>query len=206
MASRQLVVVLWLGLMAGGPVRSATSEDTRPPNILFLFTDDHRRSRFNFLPEGRTSAGEPRNLTPTLDKLAREGIVLSSMYASSTVCTPSRFSVLTGRYASRSTARAFVTQTATFGQANVQFNTHIGPDTPNLAKTLQKAGYLTGGVGKNHVISAERVRGIPPTRTPGIRPCGPPCLPNIVPRSKGTRHPSATRPGLSRIGGGRRKH
>ena len=73
--------------MVAGCEPSTPSEATRPLSILFIITDDQRRSRFNFLPEGQTKDGAPRNLTPTIDRLAREGLVLSSMYASSTVCT-----------------------------------------------------------------------------------------------------------------------
>ncbi|MBT3212123.1 MAG: sulfatase-like hydrolase/transferase, partial [Planctomycetaceae bacterium] len=63
------------------------------PNILFIITDDQERREFNFLKEGKTEHGHPRNLSPHLDRLAQEGVVFPNQYVTSPVCTPSRFSV-----------------------------------------------------------------------------------------------------------------
>ena len=120
------------------------------PNVLFIITDDQERSEFNFLPEGRDEQGKPRNLTPNIDRLAREGVVLLNQYVSSPVCTPSRYSVLTGTYASRAPAFAKAAQRGE--QVNITWNSHIDEKTSNIARTLQEAGYFTGAVGKNHVI------------------------------------------------------
>ena len=134
--------------------RAAVAEGTRP-NVLFIISDDQERREFNFLPEGRDEAGKPRNLSPNLDRLAREGVVLLNQYVTSPVCTPSRFSVLTGTYASRSSN--FERTVKNNGQVNITWNCHIDPETPNLARTLQQAGYFTGAVGKNHVIEVKGV-------------------------------------------------
>jgi len=120
------------------------------PNVLFIITDDQERAEFNFLPEGRDERGNPRNLAPNIDRLATEGVVFLNQYVSSPVCTPSRYSVLTGNYASRSPS--FATAAARGEQINSTWNSHIDRETPNLARTLQAAGYFTGAVGKNHVI------------------------------------------------------
>ena len=90
-------------------VRSEANANTRP-NVLFIITDDQERSEFNVLPQGRDAQGKPRNLTPNIDRLATEGVVFLNQYVSSPVCTPSRYSVLTGAYASRSTTFAAVAQ------------------------------------------------------------------------------------------------
>ena len=125
------------------------------PNILFIITDDQERREFNFLEEGRTEHGQPRNLSPHIDRLAQEGVVFPNQYVTSPVCTPSRFSVLTGNYASRS---ASFRRTVDRGQqVNITWNCHIDSTTPNLARTLQEADYYTGAVGKNHVIEAKGV-------------------------------------------------
>ena len=124
------------------------------PNVLFIITDDQERAEFNFLPEGRDERGNPRNLTPNIDRLATEGVVLLNQYVSSPVCTPSRYSVLTGNYASRSPSLA--TAAARGEQVNITWNSHIDRDTPNLARTLHATGYFTGAVGKNHVIKEDR--------------------------------------------------
>jgi len=123
------------------------------PNILFIITDDQERNEFNFLPEGRDEQGRPRNVCPNIDRLATEGMVFLNQYVTSPVCTPPRYSVLTGTYASRSPS--FTAAAARGEQVNITWNSHIDSQTPNLARTLQKAGYFTGAVGKNHVIKED---------------------------------------------------
>ncbi len=139
--------------LAGNPSLADCPPAPRP-NILFIVTDDQARSEFNFLPEGRDENGRPRNLSPTIDRLAREGVVLLNQYVSSPVCTPSRYSVLTGTYASR--APGFTRAATRNEQINITWNSHIDADTPHLARTLRRAGYFTGAVGKNHVIRARQ--------------------------------------------------
>lgn len=142
-------------LIACAAVRpNIASAKDASPNILFIISDDQERREFNFLPEGRDEQGVPRNLSPHLDRLASEGIVFQNQYVTSPVCTPSRYTVLTGTYASRS--MSFEKTVKSNGQVNITWNCHIEPATPNLARTLRRAGYFTGAVGKNHVI---KVRG-----------------------------------------------
>ena len=126
------------------------------PNIIVIITDDQHRQDFNFLAEGRDSQGKPLNLTPNIDKLAGEGVIFDQMYATSSVCTPSRYSVLTGNLASRAQNSRFTNDLDKYKQANVAFNTHIEADDANIASVLKQAGYFTGGVGKNHVIESEK--------------------------------------------------
>ncbi|WDE96464.1 sulfatase-like hydrolase/transferase [Lentisphaera profundi] len=129
------------------------------PNILFIMTDDQWRREFNFLPEGRDEQGKPRNLTPTIDRLASEGIILDRMYATSTVCTPSRYSVLTGEYPSRSLDKGFLNDMKEYGnQPNPHFNVHITPGKAHMGSVLKANGYFTGFVGKNHVIHDESIK------------------------------------------------
>jgi arylsulfatase A-like enzyme len=131
--------------------RSRESGDR--PNILFIITDDQERRQFNFLTEGRDANGKPRNLTPNLDQLAARGVGFANQYVTSPVCTPSRFTCLTGMYASR--ANDFRKVIAKGEQVGITWNSHVDPRTPNLARILQDAGYFTGGVGKNHFIQDE---------------------------------------------------
>ena len=139
---------LLIGLtLACLPVAVQTAGAGERPNILFIITDDQERKEFNFLPEGRDELGKPRSPSPNIDRLAAEGVVFLNQYVSSPVCTPSRYSVLTGAYASRSPS--FVKTASREEQVNIS---HIDRETPNLARTLQAAGYYTGAVGKNHVI------------------------------------------------------
>ncbi|MBL7039108.1 MAG: sulfatase-like hydrolase/transferase [Pirellulaceae bacterium] len=141
-----LILVVFTSM---GLVQLAANAGTKP-NVLFIITDDQERSEFNFLPEGRDERGEPRNLTPNIDRLATEGVVFLNQYVSSPVCTPSRYSVLTGTYASRSPSFAKAAERGE--QVNITWNSHIDGETSDIARTLQRTGYFTGAVGKNHVI------------------------------------------------------
>ncbi len=135
------------------------------PNILFIMTDDQKREEFNFLPEGRDAENRPRNLTPTIDRLSSEGVILDRMYAASTVCTPSRYSVLTGEYPCRSTDKGFLTDMRAYGnQPNPHFNAHIQPGKANLGTVLKANGYFTGFAGKDHVMSDPKIK--PPSIKP----------------------------------------
>ena len=123
-------------------LRSETNS-ARRPNIVFFILDDMHRHMFNCLPEGRG-----KNLTPTIDRLASEGMLMLGQHVPSPVCTPSRYNCLTGRYASRSLARTARQPEQTV----VTWNTHITAHDVTLAARLKKAGYATGFVGKNHVV------------------------------------------------------
>ena len=120
------------------------------PNVVFFITDDMLPPHFNFLPGER----KRKTLTPNMERLAKAGTVMLNQYTCSPLCTPSRYSVLTGRYPSRADNPYFLETTEKYhGQTYVEFNTHVTPKTPDtLPKLLKKAGYVTGMVGKNHVF------------------------------------------------------
>jgi len=124
------------------------NKQERPPNIIFFIADDMYPGMFNALPQG---AG--KNLTPNLDRLGEEGVLMVNQYVTSPVCTPSRFSCLTGRYASRATNDSFLRFTeANGGQTVIQWNTQLTGQEKTLPHYLREVGYTTGMVGKNHVI------------------------------------------------------
>jgi len=125
------------------------------PNIVFIMIDDQKRAQANYLPEGRDESGDPRNLTPNIDRLASEGVVLPNAYATSPLCAPSRFACLTGNYASRARNEWSIEQFENHGYALVDQFTEITPETATLPKDLRRAGYATGAVGKNHVIEVK---------------------------------------------------
>ncbi len=146
------VGALSTALWPGGTLNARQSK--RPPNIIFFITDDMYPHMFNFLPEGRG-----KNLTPNLDRLAYEGTIFSNQYVSSPVCTPSRFSCLTGRYASRAVNSEFLHFTkVNEGQTVVQWNTFVTPQDKILPHYLKELGYTTGMVGKNHVIEVHGLK------------------------------------------------
>jgi arylsulfatase A-like enzyme len=118
------------------------------PNVIFIIADDMYRDMFNC-----TAEGKGLNLTPTLDRLAAEGVVMEGQHIVSPVCTPSRYNCLTGRYASRARNPVFTRMTERGGMSLVVWNTQLLPEDLTLPKLLQKAGYTTGTVGKHHCIA-----------------------------------------------------
>lgn len=119
------------------------------PNIIILVADDQRREQANWLPEGRD-----KSLSPNMDRLAGDGIILSELYSPSPVCVPSRFATLTGLYPSRATNQWMQDLYRMHGHTFVHQEPNVIPETPTIAKDLKKLGYVTGAVGKNHVIKA----------------------------------------------------
>jgi len=140
----------------------------QPPNIVVILLDDvdfDEISPYDFrrMPtfSGALNAGvypsarvnfrpikEPRFFTPTLEALAREGATFERFYVTTPACTPSRYSLLTGRYASRSPAVL-----AGFDHdepLNIHFNATLSASEPNLIRGLSQMGYTTGIVGKWH--------------------------------------------------------
>ena len=114
----------------------------RKPNVLFIITDDQKLDSFGFINR--------KALTPNIDKLATEGVYCRRGYASSSVCNPSRYSCLTGRYASRSKAATLIRGISEEGQTWVHWNADVAPEETNVAKALRDTGYATGITGKVH--------------------------------------------------------
>lgn len=118
--------LLALAVSAGAAV--AAPEPPRRPNIVFILADD--------LGYGDLGCyGQKEVRTPTLDRLAAEGMRFTQCYAGSTVCAPSRCCLMTGRHTGHATVR---------GNALVP----LRPEDVTVAEVLKGAGYATGLVGK----------------------------------------------------------
>ena len=118
-------------------------EKTDRPNIIVFLVDDYDK------PE--TSPYGGKVLTPNLDRLAKEGMICHNAHVTSTVCTPSRYTFLTGRYASSSHSNTFLEECPKGTQALPAFNVGLESDRMNVGRVLADVGYATGFVGKNHV-------------------------------------------------------
>ncbi len=133
----------FLGLMAAGAAglagcsAFAAKKRLSGPNIVFILADD--------LGYGDIGCynGESKVATPNLDKLAREGIRFTDAHSSSTVCTPTRYSLLTGRMAFRTGMRGVFT--------GVGGPCMIEEGRLTLPQMLRDKGYATAMFGKWHI-------------------------------------------------------
>ena len=76
-----------------GLPRAAAAEPASQPNVIFILTDDHRWDMMSCL-------GHPFLQTPNMDRLAAEGVLFNNAFVTTSLCSPSRASFLTGQYAS----------------------------------------------------------------------------------------------------------
>jgi arylsulfatase A-like enzyme len=132
------------------------------PNIILFMTDDQSPFVWDY-PDFDSAKpfgfnGERSVYTPEIDRIASEGMIFDRAYVSSSVCAPSRYTVLSGRYAGRSTGAVFMQQHPAGSLTRVENNTELEYDRPNLAKVLNANGYRTGFVGKSHLIEHNAVQ------------------------------------------------
>lgn len=113
----------------------------RKPNVVFILADQWRAQA---LP----SAGDSELQAPNLARLAKEGVHFDRVYASYPVCTPSRASMITGRFPHA---------------CRMPKNDLLLPrEEPSIAAQLKAAGYATGYIGKWHLDGEERPGFVPP--------------------------------------------
>lgn len=100
------------------------------PNVLFILCDDIR-------PAALGCYGSPTVKTPNIDRLAKEGVRFANTFCTTSLCSPSRASLLTGLYAHNHTVRDNFTELPT--------------TLPHWPGRLQKEGYATAYMGKWHM-------------------------------------------------------
>jgi N-acetylglucosamine-6-sulfatase len=117
---------------APAPAAAAEPGIQPPRNVVFILSDDHRYDFMGFHPNA------PEWLeTPSLDRMAREGAHVQNAFVTTSLCSPSRASILTGRYAHR--------------HGVVDNTSPIPPGTVFFPEYLQRAGYRTAYIGKWHM-------------------------------------------------------
>jgi len=133
------------------------------PNVVFILTDDLDFDEIGVYDSrkfpcwsGASAAGYRQGfsygssemVTANIDCLAKDGAVANRFYVTTSICTPSRYSFLTGKYASR--CPAYQKEFPAGMQANLAWQANIRPDEDNIFKEFQKLGYVTGMCGKWH--------------------------------------------------------
>ena len=105
----------------------------KPRNVIFILVDDHRYDALGYL-------GHPFLKTPNLDRLAAQGVHFANAFVTTSLCSPSRASILTGLYMNR--------------HGVVDNNNPVPPGTIFFPQYLQRLGYETAFVGKWHMGAA----------------------------------------------------
>jgi N-acetylglucosamine-6-sulfatase len=115
----------------GGSLKLLKASNNKPRNIIFILTDDHRFDALGFLK------AQSFIKTPNLDRLTRGGAYLPNAFVTTSLCSPSRASILTGLYAHK--------HKVVDNQNPVSENLIFYP------QYLQKIGYQTAMIGKWHM-------------------------------------------------------
>ncbi len=139
MLSKFVPLLLLVGLFCASFVIADELPDTgqrdgiKPRNVVFVLTDDHRYDAMGFM-------GHPFLETPHLDSLASNGVHLKNAFVTTSLCSPSRASILTGLY--------------THKHRVIDNNRLVPEGTLFFPQFLQQAGYETGFIGKWHMGGA----------------------------------------------------
>lgn len=128
-----ILFALLLVVPVGSNISGARVET--PPNIVLIYADDLGYGDLG-------SYGAQGYQTPNLDRMAAEGIRLTSFYVATAVCSASRAALLTGAYPHRIGIRGALDHKARFG---------LNPDEKTIAEVLKERGYATAIFGKWHL-------------------------------------------------------
>jgi arylsulfatase A-like enzyme len=116
---------------------SSCGDPVARPNIVIILADDMGYG------DVRTLNPQSRIPTPNIDRLAMEGMTFTDGHSPSAVCTPTRYGLVTGRYAWRTRLKSGVL--GGYSPPLIQL------DRLTIARLLQEAGYRTGAIGKWHL-------------------------------------------------------
>jgi arylsulfatase A len=121
---------------ADAPADAPADTAAKRPNVLIIYTDDQGALDANCY-------GSADLITPNIDGLARRGVRFTQMYAPSSVCSPSRAGLMTGRIPPRAGVPG--------NCSSMQGQAGMPTEEVTIAEMLRSAGYVTGHVGKWHL-------------------------------------------------------
>lgn len=133
-----MIVWVMLIIIQSGDGRAQANEKASParPNFVFFITDD-------ISPNDLGCYGNIRIKTPHLDRIAQEGLVFDNAYLTISSCSPSRCSIITGRYPHNTGAP--------------ELHTSLPDDQLTFIQVFQQAGYHTVLSGKNHMANPKQL-------------------------------------------------
>ena len=121
-------------------------EPAPPPNVVFLLVDD-----MGYADVG--AYGNTYHLTPNIDRLAADGMRFTDAYAAAPNCSPTRASIMTGRYPARTGVTQYLPGNVLPHARLLQADLPLGLPTSEtiIAEPLKQAGYATASIGKWHL-------------------------------------------------------
>ncbi len=138
--------ILWTGLALLTLAANGRAAEAKPLNVVVFLIDDL----------GWTDCscyGSDLNLTPNIDRLAREGMRFTQAYAACTVCSPTRAALMTGKYPARLHLTDWIHghKRPNARLAIPKWTEYLPLEEVTVAEVLKKAGYDTGHIGKWHL-------------------------------------------------------
>ncbi len=156
--------VIYMGLGAAGAVlcrfsrmARAGAKEKDKPNVLFILADDLGRGQVGCYGNGFYE-------TPNIDRLAAEGMKFTDAYAACPVCSPTRASIMTGKYPARLHITDFIPGGDFPRERLLQpdWQKFLPLEEFTIAELLKKRGYVTASFGKWHLSTAK----LPPASAP----------------------------------------
>jgi arylsulfatase A-like enzyme len=129
-------LLTWCAIVVCAQPQAAVAQSgkvTSRPNIIFIFSDDHAYQAIG-------AYGNKYAKTPNIDRIAREGALLTNNLVTNSICGPSRATLLTGKYSHMNGYKR---------NDNTKFNTN----QTLFPETLRQNGYQTAWIGKMHLNS-----------------------------------------------------
>lgn len=160
----------WTGLIAAVVIVGLTTTnlhgaETRPPNVVFFLVDDLGQRDVGCY-------GSQFYETPAIDQLAKEGVLFHNAYSTCHVCSPSRASILTGKYPARTNLTEWLGGRPERDYEKLHHGeklTALPDNEQTLAETLREHGYTTANYGKTHLNKDPRLYGFDEAITGWVR-------------------------------------